>query len=119
MRSFLRLFTPNKLIRGCAKNPGTKYLESDGDFRNRCPVKMTQIFQLHPLAKIVRYSAMSTCVHARVPGIPEVGRYTDRASPILNVFTIVNYRYIVVPKIIGFPCKNKMNGIVPLLFCGP
>ena len=80
MRSFLRLFTPNKLIRECAKNPGTKYLESNGDFRNRCLVKMTKIFQLHPLAKIVRYGAMSTCVHARVPGIPEVGRYTDRSS---------------------------------------
>ena len=26
---------------------------------------MTKFFQLHPLAKIVRYSALSTCVHAR------------------------------------------------------
>jgi len=58
---FFAPFTPNKLIRDCAKNPGTKYLDSKGDFKNRCPVKMTKIFQLHPLAKIVRYSAMSAC----------------------------------------------------------
>jgi len=88
MRSFLRFFTPNKLIRECAKNPGSKYLESNGDFRNRCPVKMTKIFQLHPLAKIVRYSSMSTCVHARVPGIPEVGRYTDRAPRKTGTFEV-------------------------------
>jgi len=50
------------------------------DFENRCSVKLTKIFQLHLLAKIVRYSALSTCVHARVPGIPELGLYTDRAS---------------------------------------
>ena len=62
MRSFLRLFTPNKLIRECAKNPGTKYLDSKGDFKNRCPVKMTKFFQLHPLAKIVRYSAIDEYV---------------------------------------------------------
>jgi len=37
----------------------------------RCPVKMTKIFQLHPLATVVRFSALSTCV----PAIPEVGRY--------------------------------------------
>ena len=67
-------------MRECAKKSGTKCLDRTGDFENRCPVKMTKIFQLHPLAKIVRYSALSTCVHARVPGIPEVGRYTDRAD---------------------------------------
>jgi len=32
---------------------------------------MTKIFQLHPLAKIVRYSA-------RVHGIPELGLYKGR-----------------------------------------
>ena len=67
-------------MRECSKKSGTKCLDRKGDFENRCPVKMTNIFQLHPLAKIVDYSALSTCVHARVPGIPEVGRYTDRAS---------------------------------------
>jgi len=51
---------------------------------------MTKIFQLHPLAKIVRYSALSTCIHARIPGIPEVGRYTDRASPILIKYLLIN-----------------------------
>ena len=44
---------------------------------------MTKLFQLHPLAKIVRYSALSTCVHVRVPGIPEVGRYTDIKGNVL------------------------------------
>ena len=58
----------------CAKKSDTKCLVWKGNFENRCPVKMTKIFQLHPLAKIVGYSALSTCVHARVPGIPEVGR---------------------------------------------
>jgi len=38
---------------------------------------------------------------------------------LLNSFTIVNYRYIVVYRIIGFPCINKINEIVPLLFAGP
>ena len=67
-------------MRECAKMSGTKCLDRKWDFENRCPVKMTKIFQLHPLAKIVRYSALSTSVHASVPGIPEVGRYTDCAS---------------------------------------
>jgi len=67
-------------MRECAKKSGTKCLNRNGDFENRCLVKMTKIFQLHPMAKIVRYSALSTCVHARVPGILEVGRYTARAS---------------------------------------
>jgi len=46
---------------------------------------MTKIFQLHPLAKIVRYSA-------RVHGIPELGlfkgRFADLKADIINQFML-------------------------------
>ena len=71
-------------MRECAKKSGTKCLDRKGDFENRYPVKKTNFFQLHPFAKIVRYNAISTCVHARVPGIPEVG-FARSVRPILNI----------------------------------
>jgi len=40
-------------------------------------------------------------------------------SLLLNFFTIVNYRYIVVHRINGFLCIYKINENVPLSFCGP
>jgi len=39
-------------------------------------------YNLYVIANHVQNSALSTCVHARVPGIPEIGRYTDRAKPL-------------------------------------
>ena len=70
-----------------------------------------------------------TCMWTVVLTIEVARRYICLTEPfdlscvyhcnlLLNFFTVVNYIYIVVPRINGFLCKNKINEMVPRSFCG-
>ena len=62
---------------------------------------MTKIFQLHPLAKIVRYSA-------RVHGIPELGLYRGRFAALKADIKSINLLY-------GRDCLLCLGGSKPQL----
>ena len=42
----------------------------------------------------------------------------NHCNLLLNIFTIVNYRYMVVPRINGLLCKKRIIKFVPLSLCG-